>query len=74
MISAIENDLLQVEDLKLYFPINKGLIRKKVADIKAVDKVSFNIKNGETTATAIQIPFIDIGDDHGGKRCPFPVF
>lgn len=48
MSSTKEKDLLQVEDLKLYFPVTKGLLRKKVADIKAVDKVSFNIKHGET--------------------------
>ena len=32
----------------MYFPVTKGFLRKKVADVKAVDDVSFNIKRGET--------------------------
>jgi peptide/nickel transport system ATP-binding protein len=39
---------LQVEDLKMYFPVTKGLLRRKIADIKAADGVSFNIGRGET--------------------------
>ncbi len=41
--------LLEVSELKMYFPITKGIvIQRKVADVKAVDGVSFNIKRGET--------------------------
>ncbi len=41
--------LVKVEDMAVYFPISKGLIRKKkIFDIKAVDGVSFNIRKGET--------------------------
>ena len=41
--------LLEVKDLKVYFPITAGLIfQRKVADIKAVDGISFQIKKGET--------------------------
>ena len=41
--------LVDVEDLKMYFPVTAGLIfQKKVADVKAVDGVSFAIKRGET--------------------------
>ncbi len=41
--------LLEVNDLKMYFPINKGvIIQHKVADVKAVDGVTFSIKQGET--------------------------
>ena len=41
--------LLSVQNLKMYFPINKGIIfQKHVGDIKAVDDVSFDIKRGET--------------------------
>ncbi|HEY53503.1 MAG TPA: dipeptide ABC transporter ATP-binding protein [Caldilineae bacterium] len=45
-----ENEnLIEVSDLKMYFPITKGVIfQKKVADVKAVDGVSFTIKKGET--------------------------
>ena len=40
--------LLDVVDLKKYFPIySKSVIRKKIGDIKAVDGVSFQLKRGE---------------------------
>jgi peptide/nickel transport system ATP-binding protein len=39
---------LQVEDLKMYFPVTKGLTRRKIADVKAADGVSFSIRRGET--------------------------
>ena len=41
--------LLEVKDLKMYFPVTSGIIfQKKVADVKAVDGVTFSIKKGET--------------------------
>ena len=41
--------LLQVEDLKMYFPITQGIIfQRRVGDIKAVDGISFFIRRGET--------------------------
>ena len=40
--------LLKVENLKKYFPIMRGLIRRKVGDIKAVDGISFDVYKGET--------------------------
>ena len=41
--------LLEVKNMKMYFPVTSGLIfQRKVADIKAVDDVSFYIKKGET--------------------------
>ncbi|UCE98577.1 MAG: ATP-binding cassette domain-containing protein [Planctomycetota bacterium] len=40
--------LLKVEDLKTYFPIKKGLLRRTVGFIRAVDGVSFGIKTGQT--------------------------
>lgn len=39
--------LLQVNDLKKYFPIKRGIFRRHVGDVKAVDGVSFSIKAGE---------------------------
>jgi oligopeptide/dipeptide ABC transporter ATP-binding protein len=44
----MSEDLLQVKSLKKYFPIKSGLLRRTVAQIHAVDDVSFQIKNGET--------------------------
>ena len=32
----------------MYFPVTKGLLRRKVADVRAVDGVTFNLKRGET--------------------------
>ncbi|MEP0945074.1 MAG: dipeptide ABC transporter ATP-binding protein [Rhizobiaceae bacterium] len=40
--------LVNVSNLKMHFPIYKGLFRKKVGDVKAVDGLSFEIKRGET--------------------------
>ena len=40
--------LLEVQNLKKYFPIKKGLISKTIGYVKAVDDVSFQIKKGET--------------------------
>ena len=41
--------LLEVRDLKKYFPITEGvLVQKTVAQVKAVDGVSFSIASGET--------------------------
>jgi oligopeptide/dipeptide ABC transporter ATP-binding protein len=41
-------NLMTVEALKKYFPVMGGVLRKKVADVKAVDGVTFNIYKGET--------------------------
>jgi oligopeptide transport system ATP-binding protein len=41
--------LIEVNNLKMYFPVTSGtLFSKKVGDIKAVDDISFDIKEGET--------------------------
>jgi peptide/nickel transport system ATP-binding protein len=40
--------ILEVKDLKKYFPIRKGLWRRTVGYVKAVDGVSFYIGRGET--------------------------
>jgi oligopeptide transport system ATP-binding protein len=46
---STNNDvLLQVEDLVMHFPIYRGVIRRQVGAVRAVDGVSFNVKRGET--------------------------
>lgn len=40
--------LLEVKNLKKYFPVTSGFIRKKTEYVKAVDDVSFNVYKGET--------------------------
>ncbi len=39
--------IIEVNELTKYFPVNKGMFSKK-SYVKAVDRVSFNIKEGET--------------------------
>jgi peptide/nickel transport system ATP-binding protein len=42
--------LLQVRELKVHFPIRKGLFKRTVGEVKAVDGVSFDIAPGRTLA------------------------
>jgi oligopeptide/dipeptide ABC transporter ATP-binding protein len=43
-----KSDLLIVKDLVKYFPVRGGLLQRTVAQVQAVDKVSFTVKQGET--------------------------
>jgi len=43
-----DSHLVEVKDLVKYFPVHAGVMRRKVADIRAVEKVSFAIRAGET--------------------------
>jgi peptide/nickel transport system ATP-binding protein len=43
-----DNILLEVKDLKMHFPIKKGILGRTVGYIRAVDGVNFAIKTGET--------------------------
>lgn len=48
-MSPIQDEaILDVRDLKMYFPVTRGLLQRKVADVKAVDGVTFKIRRGET--------------------------
>src|SRR5690348_17576354 len=43
------DELLVVEHLKKHFPVTRGIIfQKEVASVKAVDGVSFTVREGET--------------------------
>ncbi|MGM9615178.1 MAG: ABC transporter ATP-binding protein [Oscillospiraceae bacterium] len=44
----ISEDILRVDGLKMYFPVTKGLLKRTVGYVKAVDDVSFTIKRGST--------------------------
>lgn len=46
--NAAKTPLLEVRHLKKYFPIYKGMLRKLVNQVRAVDDVSFNVREGET--------------------------
>jgi len=42
------NVLLDVKGLKKYFPIQRGLLRRTVGYVKAVDDITFFVREGET--------------------------
>ena len=46
--SAAEQPLLQVDNLQVHFPIRRGLLRRQVGAVRAVDGVSFSVREGET--------------------------
>ena len=44
-----ESSLIQVRDLKMHFPVTKGvLLKRTVGAVKAVDGITFDIRKGET--------------------------
>lgn len=48
MLDNVKSPILKVDGLKMYFPIYKGVFRRHVGDVKAVDDISFEIFEGET--------------------------
>ncbi|HTH94838.1 MAG TPA: ABC transporter ATP-binding protein [Rhodocyclaceae bacterium] len=48
--AANEKPLLQVRDLKIHFPIRKGLLQRTVGHVPAVDGISFELSAGRTLA------------------------
>ncbi len=51
--------LLEVRNVKVYFPVKKGIFQRNRADIKAVDGASFRIEKGKTLAL--------VGESGSGK-------
>jgi oligopeptide transport system ATP-binding protein len=47
-MSTNNGNLVEIENLYMHFPVLAGVFKRKVASVKAVDGVSFNIKKGET--------------------------
>ena len=46
--NALNSDFIQVKSLKKYFPVRAGVMQRVVANVQAVDDVSFTIRKGET--------------------------
>ncbi len=44
----MSDNILEVRDLKKYFPVTAGFLKRTVGQIKAVDGISFHVKAGET--------------------------
>ncbi len=59
MRARADEVLLKVTDLKVYFPIRKGLFKRKVGDVRAVDGVSLALRAGQTLAL--------VGESGSGK-------
>ena len=48
-VAATETQLLEVDNLRMYFPVTEGLfIQRTIAQVKAVDGISFSLRRGET--------------------------
>ena len=49
-LAAESKPLLEVEDLRVHFPIRRGVFRRIVGNVRAVDGLSFTLREGETFA------------------------
>jgi peptide/nickel transport system ATP-binding protein len=49
-VAATGSVLLEVKDLKVHFPVRRGIFRRTVGHVKAVDGVSFELREGRTLA------------------------
>lgn len=54
-----EDTILEINNLKKYFPITKGFFKAKVGDVKAVDDITLSLKRGSTLAV--------VGESGSGK-------
>lgn len=53
--------LIEVQNLKKYFPVRRGILRRVVAHVHAVDDINFTISQGQCSvssakADAVRLP------------------
>lgn len=69
-------DLLKVTDFKVYYPVRKGIFKRIVDYVRAVDGVSFTLQRGKTLAlvgesgcgkTTLGKALLNLIDHHGGQ-------
>ncbi len=48
--SMADDLVLRVNNLKKYFPVESGFLKRKVGEVRAVDDVSFQIREGQTVS------------------------
>jgi len=58
-VVTLSDDLLRLDDIKIHFPIKKGVFQRTVGHVKAVDGVSLKIPKGKTLAL--------VGESGSGK-------
>jgi microcin C transport system ATP-binding protein len=70
-------EVARLEDLRVHFPIRRGLLRRTVGHVKAVDGVSLAVREGETIGlvgesgsgkTTIGLALLRLVDSTGGIR------
>ena len=58
-LAADAPPLLRIDDAKVYFPVRRGLLRRVVSVVRAVDGVSLTVREGETVG--------QVGESGSGK-------
>jgi len=58
-VTPDDDVLMRLEDVKKHFPITRGLLRKKVGEVRAVDGVSLAVRRGTTLGV--------VGESGSGK-------
>ena len=77
-MKPLEKDepLLDIKDLKVHYPLLKGVLRKQIGAVKAVDGISFSIKAGETVGlvgesgcgkTTVALAILGLVEKNAGK-------